>query len=129
MRIPGGNILSLALTLIGKTDFIYYAYLSRTLNDIGQYVPLWAAGVKASGSVQPVPRTLYENLGLDLQKNYFNFFVPRDIYDVGRNISGDQFRFDGRVFQCVSKTPWYALDGWDSVLCVEVPGEGDALVR
>ncbi len=119
--IPGGNILKTALSAIGKQQFIYYPYATRTLNAIGLYNAVYTNGVPVSGSVQPIPRSLYENMGLDFQRNYFNFFVTQDIFDVARDVSGDQFCFQGKNFQCVSKTAWYGIDGWDQVLCVEVP--------
>lgn len=119
--IPGQNLLKMAMTIIGKQTFLYFAYLSRQINSLGYYVCTYAAAVHVQGSVQPVPRTLYAALGLDFQKDYFNFFVPQDIYDVSRDVAGDQFKFQGKNFQCVSKTSWYGVDGWDQILCVAVP--------
>ncbi len=118
--IPGSNILSMAQRIISKQEFDYYPYVSRTLNEIGNWISKYAAGTKVLGSVQPIARSLYEAYGLDFQKSYFNFFVPADIFDVGRDIAGDQFVFQCKNYQCVSKTAWYGIDGWVEVLCIEV---------
>lgn len=119
--IPGGNILNMAMSVIQKQDFTYQPFKTRTLNEIGNFVADYDSGIPVKGSVQPVPRNLYQGMGLDFEKNYFNFFVPADIFDVERDISGDQFIFQCKNFQCESKTAWYGIDGWVQVLCVEVP--------
>lgn len=118
--IPGSNILSMALRVIGKQCFQYYAYTSRTLNSIGLYDAIYAPPIPLSGSVQPVPRDLYERYGLDFQRNYINVYLQRSVIDVSRDVSGDQIVFNGVTYQCLSKTPWDAIDGWDAVLCVQV---------
>jgi len=119
--IPGANLLNAALRIIQKQNFTYYANTGRTTNSIGLDVAVYAAGIPASGSVQPVPRNLYANMGLDFQKNYYNFFLQNNIIDIDRDVSGDQFVYNSARFQCLSKTNWFAVEGWDQVLCVQVP--------
>lgn len=118
--IPGANILSMAQRIIAKQCFQYYAFQARTPNDIGQYVVTYAPPVTFSGSVQPVPRELYDRYGLDFQRSYVNVYLQRNVIDVARDVSGDQIVFNGATYQCLSKTPWDAIDGWDAVLCVLV---------
>lgn len=119
--IPGSNILASALRVISASEFQYYRFITRTLNEIGLDVAKYANPVPARGSVQPVARNLYLNLGLEWQKNYFNFYLEKGIIDVARDVSGDQFEFNCKRYQCLSKTDWYGIDNWDAVLCVEVP--------
>jgi hypothetical protein len=118
--IPGGNILGMALRAIKRQSFKYYAFNGRELNDTGLYVASYKAPVVVSGSVQPVPRNLYQVNGLDFQKNYWNFFLERAVLDVARDVSGDQMEIYDIRFQCLSRTPWASVDGWDQVLCVQV---------
>lgn len=120
--IPGQNLLGMALSLIAKQSFGYSQYQGRVADAVGQWVSKYSEPVAVMGSVQPVQRSIYEELGLDLQKNYFFFYVSQSILDITRSVSGDQFVFCGKTFQALSKTAWAALDGWDAVLCVEVPG-------
>lgn len=122
--IPGQNLLNMALRVIQREQFIFFAFLSRVTQDNGVDIPKYAAGVKATGSVQPAPRQLIEQMGLDLQKTYFQFFLTTGIIDVNRDTSGDQFEWKGKTFQCLSATPWRGIDGWDHVVTVEVPGQG-----
>lgn len=118
--MPGGNILGMALRVIKRQSFKYYAYSDRVLNDAGLYVTGFKTPIVISGSVQPVPRNLYQVNGLDFQKNYWNFYLERAVLDVARDVSGDQMEIYDIRFQCLSRTPWAAVDGWDAVLCVQV---------
>lgn len=122
--IPGMNILSTALRVIARQSFQYYAYNSRTKNAAGLLVPSYDSPKMASGSVQPVPRTIYEQNGLDLQKNYMTFFVEKDIIDIGRDVAGDKFVYNNQTFQALSITNWYSMDGWVPVLTVQVDNNG-----
>lgn len=118
--IPGQNLLNMALTVIAKQTITYYRFASRALNDIGQDVTTYQDPIFIVGSFQPVPRTLYEQYGLDLQKDYFTFYTSTDNYDVRRNVSGDQIAFNGDRYQCESNNEWFALDGWNGILCVKI---------
>jgi hypothetical protein len=119
--VPGSNILNMALSVLGKQSFQYYAFASRTPNAVGQDIATYAAPLALQGSVQPVPRELFERYGLDFQRNYVNVYVSKNVLDVTRDVSGDLIVFNGKPYQCVSETPWAAIDGWDAVLCVQVP--------
>ncbi len=121
--IPGSNLLNKAFTLIGKSTVSYYADAGRTLNDVGQYVTSYSAASSVTGSLQPVKQELYDKYGLDFQKKYFMLYVSRDAVDVSRDVSGDQFEYNGKRYQCESLTNWYSIDGWVSILAVQV-GEG-----
>lgn len=121
MSIPGSNLLNIANTVITRLPFQYYKNTGRTLNSIGLDESQYADPVLVYGNPQPVPRNMFQSMGLDFQKSYFNFFLPSDIIDIGRDVSGDQFEFQNKRFQCLSKTDWYGIDGWDQVLAVQVP--------
>jgi hypothetical protein len=119
--IPGANLLSTALSIIARQQFNYYAFQSRTPNVVGQDVTTYADPAALQGSVQPVPRSLFQLYGLDFQRNYVNVYVSQAIFDVARDISGDLIVFNGNCYQCLSVTPWSAIDGWCAVLCVQIP--------
>lgn len=121
MIVPGSNLLNAAFALIARQSFLYIAYDERLIQTTGMYVPEYAAGVMVTGSVQAVPRTLFERMGLDFQKNYSTFFVPQAIQGVDRATTGDRFYFNNRLWQVQSTTEWVGVDGWDEALCVQVP--------
>jgi hypothetical protein len=121
MKIPSQNLLRMALSVIQKQTFEYYAFTGRSNSDIGTLNATYAAPATVQGSVQPVPRRLFEQLGLDLQRNYSYFFVPQAVLDIDRGVSGDQFIYNNQTWQALSTTQWAGVDGWDQVLCVQVP--------
>ena len=122
MILPGANLLNMALSVIGKQTITYRQNTGRTTGGNGQLVPTYAADVTIKGSVQPVPRNLYQQMGLNFQSSYFWIYVPNTaINDVTRNLSGDLFLWNSGKYQAMSKTDWKALDGWTAVLCVQVP--------
>lgn len=118
--IPGSNILAQALSVIGQTSFSYYKFLERVTDEYGIDVPLYAEPVTITGSLQPVPRNLYQNLGLDLNKNYITVYSTSPLFDVRRDTSGDNIVWAGLVFQALSANDWKAVDGWQSVLFIQV---------
>lgn len=121
--IPGQNLLNMALRIIAKQEFIFFAYLGRENLPNGLDAPTYAAGVKVFGSAQPTPKQLIEQMGLDLQKTYFTFYFPQDVVDVDRDTSGDQFVLNGKTYQVLSITPWLDIDGWNQAVAVKVPGK------
>lgn len=121
MAIPGSNLLRTAMRTIATQNIEYYKFRARESNEVGQYQAVYYPKICIKGSVQPVPRTIYVQMGLDFQKSYRNFFVPQSIFDIARDISGDQMVFASQIYQCISKTDWASVDGWVEVLCVQVP--------
>lgn len=121
MKIPGANILNVALSVIASQSFQYYAFLDRTANEIGLDVTSYKSPVMLRGSVQPVPRNLYSDYGLDFDRYYVNFYLSKNALDVERDVSGDQITFNSRKYQVLSKTDWFAMDGWVALLTVQIP--------
>ena len=117
MGVPGNNILEEALSIIESQTIAYYQATGRTLNSVGQDITTYALPLDIAGSFQPVPRALYEQYGLDFTKDYFNFFVSKNLVDITRDVSNDLLVFYGTVYQCESATEWFAIDGWLQMLC------------
>lgn len=120
MTVPGSNILNMAMGLIGAQTVRWLQFSGMTTNAAGFDVPAFAAPVMVKGSFQAVSSKLLHELGLDLSRNYGTFFASKNFGDVARDKTGDRLTYAGRTFQIISKTPWYAQDGWDYVLCVEL---------
>lgn len=91
MMVPGSNILNMALGVIASQSLGYYAFVKRTNNKIGLYVDTYAEPLTVRGSIQPVARSTMVLQGLDLQKNYVNIFISRQVLDVNRDVSSDYF--------------------------------------
>lgn len=123
--IPGSNILNMAMSVIAKENVAYYRYDARAVNSIGMLETSYKPTCVFQGSVQAVPHSQYQNLGLDFNKSYVKVYAPKNALDVTRDISGDQIAWNGRRYQCLSKTDWYGQDGWMEMLCVDI-GEGQS---
>lgn len=122
MTFPGFNLLALANKAIAAQQLQYRPFIKRELNAAGVWMTSRAAPAVLQGNIQPVPRTRYEIMGLDFQANYATIFVQKNVVDIARDVTGDQFWYAGRLYQAESRTSWFAQDGWDAILCVEVPG-------
>lgn len=122
--IPGENLLQEALSVIAPQSISYFKAVGRLTNAIGLDVTEYAAAVEIRGSIQPVPQELFEKKGLDFQKTYFTLYTTADAVGINRDISGDQIVFNGQRMQCLSITPWRALDGWIEILCVVINNAG-----
>lgn len=114
--IPGMNLLNMALTVIQQQTIQYYQFDGRTVNAIGQWVSSYLPVVDIVGSWQPVPRNLYMQYGLDLQKDYFTFYTSNDVLDITRDVSSDVVEYLGRKYKVESNNDWYQLDGWKGIL-------------
>jgi hypothetical protein len=119
--IPGSNLLASALRVIKPTEVLYYQDSGRSVNDVGQYITTYSDPVTIMASVQSVNRMTYTELGLDFQKNYMNFWLSADVIDLGRDVTGDKIGVYGKIYQLESADYWFPIDGWVSVLGVEVP--------
>lgn len=118
--IPGQNILNMAMGTIATTAVDLYRFNARDTNAAGIMVSDYLPAVEIRGSLQPVPRTNYQQLGLDLQKRYWNFYASHPLIDPDRDVSGDIINGTGRQFNAVSVTPWLAIDGWNALLMVDI---------
>lgn len=120
MSVPGSNILRTAFRAIATQSFDYYAFAERTAQPNGQLLATYAAPVTLQGSIQPVPRALYQTYGLQFDKNYVTAYMPESATDVSRDTAGDQIVYAGGRYQAVQKVNWYGPDGWIALLFVQV---------
>lgn len=123
MSIPGRNLLNTALRVIKSDTASFLKVNGRRKNSKGQWVPTYDDPVPIRGSIQSVPRTLYQTLGLDFQKNYINIYSSMSIQDIGRGTSSDRILFNDKTFVALSSNDWIAIDGWNGVMFVEVQNE------
>ena len=121
MNVPGSNLLMQALSLISAQSFQYIAFQSRLTNSIGYDVNTYAAPITIQGSIQPVPRSLYDQYGLQIQKNYIWVYTPNAVVDIDRDRSSDKVIFNSNTYQILSDTLWYPLDGWTAAIAIQVP--------
>jgi hypothetical protein len=115
-----GNILARAFTLIPPIPIGWNQATSRVTNSIGLDVTAYAATQTIQASVQPMPRTLIQFLGLDVNKDYITVYANALLSDVARDISGDQLIYNGRIWQILSNTEWQPYAGFQGTMAVNV---------
>lgn len=113
------NLLQKALKLIPPETYQYEKFLGEQTNAMGIKVPTYAEPVMISGSVQSPENSLYEQMGLSLEKNYKIFYGSIDIRGNETQPQPDRFIYDGKTFETVKNSNWFNYDGWCGVLAVE----------
>jgi hypothetical protein len=110
----------LAQSQIPPVDITYYKYNSRTVSDTGILTSTYAAGVIIKANVHPVPRSVYQEQGLDFNKKYIKVFTQNQIDDLDRNRSADKIAYKGESFQVFNESDWKTYNGWNSFLAVRI---------
>ena len=121
--IPGSNLLQMALRVIAPQSLKYYAFVSRSENEVGILESKYSLPTIVNGSFQAVPRSVYSFMGLDFSKQYFMFYASADINNLTRGSAGDKLEFKGKFFEVMSETAWHAIDGWNGIMCVLLDNE------
>lgn len=118
--IPGANILNMAFSVIAQQSFEYYQFRGRSVDNVGKLVNTYDPAVEYSGSVQAVPRTAFQRLGLDFTREYITIIASTDFVGTDRDYTGDVVKFNGSYWQLQTVTDWLAQDGWKRYTCVKV---------
>lgn len=120
MSVPGSNLLADALTVIDPQLVRYARYAGQATDAAGRKAATYDDAIDVWGSVQPVSRSVMALQGLDLDKRYVTFYASQSFRQPGRDGAGDHFTFGGRVWQAMGGSDWYAVDGWEAALLVDV---------
>jgi len=120
MRVPGSNLLNIALRAISKQKVGYYKFSGRDLNSIGQYEDTYDDPINIYGSFQAVSRKMYAQYDLDFSKYYATFYTSNDILATDRDVTGDKISYNNYTWKCESNNDWFAQDGWKGVLVVRI---------
>lgn len=124
MKNFGFNLLAAAQSVIGKQDYQIVKWLSKTENEIGFDVDVYDDPEPRTGSVQPVARNKYQNLGLDFSKIYIQIWDIELIDVLSRSENADQIIFNGGKYKALPDLDWSSSGDWNSVLCVRVDDAG-----
>ena len=119
MSLLTSNLLNKALKLIPPVTFQYEKFKSETANSFGVNVPTYENAVTIKGSVQSPENSLYEQMGLSLEKNYRIFYGSIDIKGNETQSQPDRFIYENTIFETVKNADWFSYDGWCGVLAVE----------
>ena len=113
------NLLNAALRIIPKQRIVWRKFAGFDIDEQGLKINRYAEGVELTGSVQAVDRNIYDQLGLDQEKEYLAVYAPADIKGVAGQDAPDIVEFGGGVYKVVRNYPWYFYDGWSGVVVVK----------
>ena len=114
------NLLNAALSIIPPVTVDWRRDAGRTQNAIGQWVTSYTLMGDITGSFQPVERSKYEALGLDMNQHYYVLYASQDLRAVERGSSGDIIIHDGKAYQAEDAADWLSYNGWRGLLVVEI---------
>lgn len=114
------NLLATAQAVIGKQNYQIVKWLSKNENEIGFDVDVYDIPQNRKGSVQPVSRNKYQNLGLDFSKMYIRIWDVELINVLSRSENADKIIFNGGIYKALPDLDWSNSGDWNSVLCVRV---------
>jgi len=121
MNVPGAGLLGMALGLIAGQSVQHRAFLSRTVNGVGDFVSTFAAPVPIVASFQPIDTKLKQQLGLNLASSYAYLFTAANVQPTQEGREGDLIIYGGRTWQAEDKHEWSLVNEVGGVLLVEVP--------
>ena len=116
----GFNLLAATQSVIGKQNYQIVKWISKTENEIGFDIDVYGNPENRTGSVQPVARSKYQNLGLDFSKIYIQIWDVELIDVLSRSENADQIIFNGGKYKAMPDVDWSASGDWNSVLCVRI---------
>lgn len=121
------NLLPIAMnatSILGcNQQFEFYQFQGSTLDDLGRDIPQYSNPINLKGSIQAVPNKMYEQLGLDLEKNYITVFCPQLIQSLAQNSQPDKIIWNNRTFEAIETKDWTNLNGYTKALFVEIKDE------
>ena len=121
------NLLPIAMnatSILGcNQQFEFYQFQGSTLDDLGRDIPQYSNPINLIGSIQAVPNKMYEQLGLDLDKNYITVFCPQLIQSLAQNTQPDRIIWNNRTFEAIETKDWTNLNGYTKALFVEIKDE------
>ena len=124
MTVPGLNLLSIALRVQGNQPVRYERFAGRVADAAGRLVDSYFPPVAVMQcSLQPVPRTRYEVLGLPMTQDHYTWFVPRKVVGLERDSAGDVIEWQGKRMKLGMTTDWHGADGWMAIICVVLKGK------
>lgn len=123
MSLLRNNLLKLALKVIPGESYQYLKYTGEQVNALGIKVPSFADAQVITpdiGIVQSPENSVYQQLGLSLDKNYKIFYGAVNIEGNETQPQPDRFIYQGRTYEAIRNTNWFDYDGWCGVLAVEI---------
>ena len=118
------NILPIAMqatSVLGcNKTFEYCDYIGTTTNEIGNEILIPAEPVQYTGSIQPVSNKMYEQFGLDLQKNYKVVYCPQLLHSIAEKEVTGKIVYNGGTYDIIENKNWWETNGYTRCVICEI---------
>lgn len=116
------NLLPIAMqatAILGcNKEFVYITDTGITINEIGNEIPTQEETTYI-GSIQAVSNKLYEQMGLDLSKNYKVVYCPEFLQSIAETHTPGHIRYDGRTWDIIENQNWWETNGFTKCIICE----------
>lgn len=118
------NLLPIAMratAILGcNKTFKYFDYDGTTTNEIGNEVLTYTEPITYTGSIQPVSNKMYEQLGLDLQKNYKVVYCPQLLHSIAEKEVTGKIEYNGGTYDIIENKNWWETNGYTKCIICEI---------
>ena len=120
------NLLPIAMqatAILGcnkKFTYIEYSDSETTINDLGFEIPVMKFQAEYTGSVQAVQNKMYEQMGLDLSKNYKLVYCPQLIKSLSEKDHTGKILYNDSVWEVIENQNWWETNGFTKFIMVEI---------
>ena len=120
------NLLPIAMSataILGcnKTfTYIEYSDTETYVNDIGYEIPVISFQADYTGSVQAVSNKMYEQMGLDLTKNYKLVYCPQFVKGLAEKDVTGTILYNDSTWDIVETQTWWETNGFTKFIMVEI---------
>lgn len=126
------NLLPIAMSataILGcNKEFTYIEYSDSAetiIDSLGYEVPQEAIRANYIGSVQAVSNKMYEQLGLDLNKNYKLVYCPQFVKSLAEKDVAGSILYNGSTWDIVETQCWWETNGFTKFIMVEIKRDRD----
>lgn len=121
------NLLPIAMqatAILGcNKKFTYIEYDEQTeteINELGFEVPVISFQAEYTGSIQAVSNKMFEQMGLDLNKNYKLVYCPQLVQSLAEKDVTGQVLYNNRTWDVIENQNWWETNGFTKFIMVEI---------
>ena len=103
--------------------YIEYSDEETIINNLGFEIPVIDFQAEYTGSVQAISNKMYEQMGLDLNKNYKLVYCPHLIKSLAEKDHTGKILYNGSEWYIVENQNWWESNGFTKFIMVEIKRE------
>ena len=113
------QIFGIAMGVLPKDTALLRRFTGRTLTPEGLYVNAYSEAQPIVASIQPIDRSRYGHMGLDVAKGYIAVYTQTPLDDVNTDKNPDFLIWQGRAWEVVNRANWTQTGNFNGVVCMD----------